>query len=79
MLVLSLIIAVGYIGYEKYTVAQQKEQTTLVQQGMMNGYEQAVVQLIQQAQTCQPVNVWHMNQSVEVIATKCLNKQGVVK
>lgn len=72
LLSIALIIALGYIGYDKYTQKKQQELAGAYQQGLQTGYQQAVTQLVQQAQTCQPVSAWMGNLSVEMIATKCL-------
>ena len=74
MIVLSvlLVLAVGYIGTDKYQQNRQQEQLSIYQQGMQAGYEQAIIQLVQQAVTCQQVPVSVQNQTINLIAVECL-------
>lgn len=67
-----LVIAVGYIGLGKYQQSQTQKQLTIYQQGVQLGYQQAIVQLIQQAATCQQVPVTFQNQTINMIAVECL-------
>ncbi len=75
ILVVCLVLAVGYIVFDKYSEAQQREQLTIFQQGAQYGYEQAIVQLVQQAVTCQQVPINIENQTVNLIAVECLQKE----
>jgi len=76
ILILLVIAAGGYIVYDKYTgysiQEQQKEQNDLLQQGALYGYQQAVLQLYQEAIKCNPVPVRIENQTINVIAVECL-------
>jgi len=67
-----LISAIGYIGVNKYQQNKQQEQLSIYQQGMQAGYEQAVIQLVQQALTCQQVPINIQNQTINLIAVECL-------
>lgn len=67
-----LVIAIGYIGITKYQETQTQKQLAIYQQGAQAGYEQAIVQLIQQAATCQQVPVTFQNQTINMIAVECL-------
>ena len=67
-----LVIAIGYIGITKYQETQIQKQLAIYQQGAQAGYEQAIVQLIQQAATCQQVPVTFQNQTINMIAVECL-------
>ncbi len=67
-----LVSVVSYICIDNYQEKQQKEQLSIYQQGMQAGYEQAIVQLVQQALTCQPVPVKVQNQTINMIAVECL-------
>ena len=68
-----LISAIGYIGVNKYQQNRQQEQLSIYQQGMQAGYEQAVIQLVQQALTCQPIPITNIqNQTINMIAVECL-------
>lgn len=67
-----LVIAVGYIGIGKYQQNKVQQQIIVYQQGIQAGYQQAIVQLIQQAATCQAVPVTFQNQTINMIAVECL-------
>jgi len=67
-----LVSAIGYIGVNKYQQNRQQEQLSIYQQGMQAGYEQAVIQLVQQALTCQQVPINIQNQTINLIAVECL-------
>ena len=70
-----LVIAVGYIIVDAYTEAKQQEQFDLVQQGVQLGYQQAILQIIEQASTCQQVPLFFNKQTINVIAVECLAQQ----
>ena len=72
LLVLALVLALGYIVIDKFQAARQEEAMQIFQQGVQVGYEQAVLQLIQQALTCQTVPVYAGNTTINVIAVECL-------
>jgi flagellar basal body-associated protein FliL len=44
----------------------------LITQGWNDGYTFAVVSLMQQASSCQPVPIYFENQTINVIAIECL-------
>ena len=69
-----LILAVSYIIFEKWQAAEQREQLSIFQQGAQYGYEQAVLQLMQQAITCEPVPIFVKNQTINLIAVECLQQ-----
>ena len=56
-------------------IKKQQEQLTVYQQGAQYGYEQAIIQVVQQAATCQQVPLRIQNQTINMIAVDCL-KQG---
>jgi hypothetical protein len=77
----ALIIAVVYIGmseYQKMLAAEEDtkiaEQNSIYQQGMNQGYQLAVLQLLQQASTCQSVPVTANNVTLNLIAVECLQQ-----
>jgi len=80
-----LIIAAGYIvfgEYQKMRTAEEStriaEQNEIFRQGYINGttygYQLAVIQLLQQASTCQAVPVTANNFTLNLIATECLQQ-----
>ena len=70
-----VIVALSYIFVGKYQESKTQEQITIYQQGAQEGYQQAIVQLVQQAATCQQVPITFQNQTLNMIAVECL-KQG---
>lgn len=74
ILLVLLILSIGYIALDKYQDVKQREQLRIFQQGMQAGYEQAVIQLVEQAVTCQQVPVRVENQTINMIAVQCLEK-----
>lgn len=74
ILIVCLVLAVGYIAFDKYQESRQREQFSIFQQAAQYGYEQAVIQLVQQASTCQQVPVNVENQTINLIAVECLQK-----
>jgi len=67
-----LVIAVGYIVVDKWQEKKQAEQMGIFQQGAQYGYEQAIVQVIQQAVTCQEVPLRIGNDTIGIVAVDCL-------
>ena len=83
LLVVLLVIAVGYILMDKYRSKQLQNQLIVYQQGLQKGYEQALIQLFQQAMTCQQVPIWApvkdgnqtVNKTLNLIAVECLQQK----
>jgi len=69
-----LIFAIGYIIVDEYQEKKQKEQTETYQEGAQYGYEQAMIQIIQQAVTCQQVPLTIENQTINIVAVGCLQQ-----
>ncbi len=72
VLIILLVLAVGYIVYDKYSQFQERERFSAYQQGLQVGYEQAVVQIAQQATTCNQIPLIIENKSIEIVAVECL-------
>jgi hypothetical protein len=74
----ALVICIGYIAFTEYQKVKTQEALTAYQQGVEEGYnygyQQAVVQLLQQVSTCQQVPVIYKNQTINVIAVACLQQ-----
>ena len=68
VLVLLVIGAFGYIGYDTYLEIDQEKQISIFNQGT----EYAVLQIAQSAATCQPVPLIVGNQTINLIAVECL-------
>ncbi len=75
VLVLSilLILAIGYIAYDKYIEIQFQKQISVYQQGAQDGYAQAITQIYQSAAppNCQQVPIFYNNQTINLIAVGC--------
>jgi len=68
-----LICAVGYIGYGFYAQAKVDKEISVFQQGAQYGYEQGIIQIAQQAATCQQIPLNVENQTINLIAVDCLS------
>ncbi len=73
-LALVLVIALVYIGVDKYQEGKAQEQVAVYQQGIQAGYQQAIMQLVQQAATCQAVPVTFQNQTINMVAVECFQQ-----
>ncbi len=80
-----LILALGYILVNEYNAMKAaeenqklEEQNSVFQQGFSNGttygYQLAVIQLLQQASTCQSVPVTANNVTLNLVAVECLQQ-----
>jgi uncharacterized membrane protein YebE (DUF533 family) len=76
VLIVLLALAVGYIAYDKYSVWKQDQDFGIYQQGAQEGYEQAVMQMFQQASSCQQVPLTVENQTIGIVAVECLQQSG---
>ena len=72
LLIVLLIVAVGYIAFGKFTVWRQSSELGTFQQGAQYGYQQAILQVAQQAATCQQVPLAIGNQTLDVVWVGCL-------
>ena len=66
------VVAAGYIGYGFYSESRVTEQVAIYQQGAQVGYEQAVIQMYQQANSCQQVPLTVDNNTIGLVAVHCL-------
>lgn len=74
VLIVLLALAIGYIVYTKYSEMQVEKQFTVYQQGAQAGYEQAIIQMFQQAGSCQQVPLTYNNQTINILAVECLQQ-----
>ena len=83
VLAVLLVIAVVYIGVTKYQAAKQEKENGLIQQGVRIGYEQAVIQLMNEASSCKEVPVFYNNGTANfnmtIIAVECLKQASAGK
>ena len=62
----------GYIAFTSYREKTLDKEFSIYQLGAEFGYEQAVLQLFQQAMTCEPVPIRVENDTLSMIAIECL-------
>jgi len=72
LLLILLVVAIVYIIYDKYTIFKQQREFSAFQQGAQAGYEQAIIQVAQQASTCNQVPLRLGNQTMNIIWVDCL-------
>lgn len=72
ILLVLLLAAILYIVFDKYTLYKQQREFSAFQQGAQAGYEQAVIQVAQQASTCNQVPLRLGNQTMNIIWVDCL-------
>ena len=70
IIALGILILVGlcYFLIPKYRLTQQQE-------GFQIGYEQAIIDLMQQASTCQQVPITYQDDTLNLIAVECLQNE----
>ena len=76
VLLILLVRTLGYIGIVKYSDYKQQKDLGVFQQGAQYGYEQAVIQVIQTAVTCEQIPLRIENQTINMIAVDCLQQSG---
>lgn len=67
-----LIIVVGYLITAQFQAKQQQKDIAIFQQGGQTGYQQAIVDIINRALTCEQVPLFVQNQTINLIAVECL-------
>jgi|TARA_B100001971_G_C18216256_1_gene554071 flagellar basal body-associated protein FliL len=76
VLIVLLVIAFSYIGYSIYSQWSLNAQVSAynggARDGLQQGYEQAVLQIMGQASSCQQVPLFANNQTITLIAVECL-------
>jgi len=71
-LLILLVLALGYIIFDKYSQFRAQEELQVYQDGIQYGYQQAIVQMMQQLATCQTVPLYAGNQTITAVAVECL-------
>lgn len=69
---IALVVCASYIAVTELQKIRDQEQLSAYQLGAKAGYEQAILQLMQEASTCREVPVMYANQTMNVIAVACL-------
>ncbi len=75
VLVVLLALALVYIVFDKFVDYQEKRQFEAYQEGAQDGYQQAIIQMMQQLATCQPVPLYAGNATINAVAIECLQAQ----
>jgi len=65
------VLAVGYIGFEKYSLWKGQRDVSIYQQGVDYGSAVTIAQIMQQASTCQPVPLYIGNSSMDIVGVWC--------
>lgn len=71
-----LIVAVGYIGWDKYQESRQLQLQQAFQVGANQGLQQTVVSLFQQTNGCQVATLTFGEEQRQVIDIACLQPRG---
>ncbi|MBW3003369.1 hypothetical protein KY328_03420 [Candidatus Woesearchaeota archaeon] len=78
VLVILLVIASYFLWFDKYQITTAEEIEALAldsfQKGAQQGYEQAVISLMNEAANCKPVPVYYNNNTINMIAVECLQR-----
>jgi len=72
ILAVLLAVAVGYIIMNNLQEKRMEKEFEIYQSGMQNGYEQAILRVMEKAVTCQPVPLFSGNDTINMIAVECL-------
>jgi len=72
-----LILALGYIGDDKYSDYRYDKEEKLYQDGAYMGYNQVVIQIVEQVNTCKPIPLNYKddtgNHTINVLKLECLS------
>lgn len=79
VLAVLLVGTFSYIGFEKYWEKKQREQIEIYQEGAKFGYEQAVLQVMNIASTCEAVPLRSGNITMDVVAVDCLQQGNQIR
>jgi len=72
-----LVITLGYIGYDKYSDYRYDKDEVLYQDGAYFGYNSAVIQIVEQANTCKSIPLNYKdktgNHTINILKLECLS------
>ena len=72
-----LLLALGYIGYEKYNNWKDDQDNKVYQEGAYLGYNQAIMQIVEQVNTCKTIPINYKdetgNHTINVLKIGCLS------
>jgi len=74
-----LVLAVGYIGYTKYGDWRYDQDEQIYQEGAYLGYNQAILQVVENVNTCQQVPITYLdntgeNRTIKIFKVECLQQ-----
>ncbi|MBU2577006.1 MAG: hypothetical protein KKF50_04760 [Nanoarchaeota archaeon] len=72
VLVILLILSLGYISFDSWKEKKNLREISIYQAGMNEGYAQAIIGVMAQADSCDPVSVYEGNNTVNLINVECL-------
>ena len=74
-----LVLALGYIGYDKYSDYRYDEAEGFYQEGAYFGYNSAVIQIVEQVNTCKSIPINYKdtdgNHTINVFKIECLSQK----
>lgn len=73
VLAVLLALVLSYLGVEKYQENKQQGEMEIYQKGAMFGYEQAVLQVMDAATSCEAVPLRNGNFTMDVVDVECLS------
>lgn len=75
-LVIALVLALSYLGYSVYSDWRYESDEKLYVAGAQYGYNEAVMQIVEGVNTCEPVPISYIsetgNQTINVFKIECL-------
>jgi hypothetical protein len=73
--VILILLFGGYLGVKAYNNSQQKKGLKIFEQGIKYGYTEALLQIINISDKCQPFPVYVGNNSRELVSVTCYKNQ----
>lgn len=70
ILIILLVVAAGYIVYTKFQASQQQKMLSVAQ----FGYQQAIIEIMEQALKCEQVPLYAGNDTLNIVAVECLQQ-----
>lgn len=73
ILILALLGAAGYIGYDKFIEYETEKKAEIFNEGAQYGAQSLILQIFDEATTCTPLPINNGSLEINLIATECLN------
>lgn len=74
ILAILLAASLGYIVIAEYNKMRQNERDSWVTEGVKTGYQQAIFQLMTEAEKCGEVPIYYGNKSITIVSVDCIGK-----